>query len=299
MRFPSTVCLVVPPKLTPCKLFRSWRSIFNRLTSPQPLSATAVARTATFLSSPSSLHILRRCHDAFPAPSEATKQEFEKRTAPINFTAEDQPGSDGQGTPPGTLPPVTELKAAALGLSKSLNIDEVSALRTVVLEHQGRPAKALLEAEAGAVGDTDLGTGALGESFLESVLRPNQAGDQKQKDDSLFYDQVEIYLSERRYVVKVATALIRAALCSPNSKANPWSEVGRQFVAELLAKGWSDFAADLVDGIRSRWYEGSDNGGPSPEWVKKAIADHALGSQVAYGWEKQVGPRTPEISKPR
>jgi len=158
----------------------------------------------------------------------------------------------------------------------------------VVLEHQSRPAKALLVAEAGATGDADLGASGFGKSFLKSVLRPKEVDDQKQKDDKVFFDRVEVYMSERRYVVKVTAALLRVTLCSPDSKTNIWGDVGHQFVAELISKGWTDFAINLVDGIRSRWYEAGRNQEGLPGWVKTRMEEPTIRDQLAYAWEKQV-----------
>jgi len=263
----------------------SWHSIFTRITSPNTPSPTSVAQATTFLYSKYSLNALQNCHNPFPPPSATSKQEFERRTAPINFTAADQPGGDGSGTIPSTLPPIAELKTTALDLSKALNIDEISALRIVVLEHHGRPAKALLAAEAGAGGDaTDLGASAFGASFLESIFRPNNADDRKQKDDRVFFDRVEIYLCERRYVAKVAAALLRAAL----GRNSVWYDAGQNLSSQLVATGWVRYAIGIVDGIRSRWFEAGNDETGRPVWIRQRLEEPEVRDQVAYTWEKQV-----------
>lgn len=155
----------------------------------------------------------------------------------------------------------------------------------MVLEHHGRPVKALLAAEAGAGGDaTDLGASTFGASFLESIFRPNNADDRKQKDDRIFFDRVEIYLCERRYVTKVAVALLRAAL----GRDSVWNDAGQQLSSQLVATGWVGYAIGIVEGIRSRWFEaGSDDTG-RPTWVKQRLEEPEVRDQVAYTWEKQV-----------
>jgi nuclear pore complex protein Nup188 len=229
--------------------------------------------------------MLSNCHDPFPAASDATKQEFEKRTAPINFTAADQPTADGVGKAAGTLPAIAELKRSALEFSKAIDIDEVAALRIVVLEYQMGPAKALLAAEAGAGSDPDIGPGNFGVSFLESVFKPNQVDDQKQKDEQVFYNRLEVYLSERRYLLKVATSLIRAVICRA-SKNNVWHEIGQQFLAQGVVE-WPGFASKLIDGIELRWKEVKPGGNGLPKWVETRM-DELAGDQILYTWEKQV-----------
>jgi nuclear pore complex protein Nup188 len=183
---------------------------------------------------------------------------------------------------------IAELKTSALDLSKELNIDELSALRIVVLEHQARAAKSLMVAEAGAAGDADMGASTYGVSFLESVLNANKPDDAKQKENKILYDRVEVYLSERRYVIKVATALLRASL-SGASKTNPWSEVAQKFREHLKQKkGWSNVGVSTVEGISARWFEVGEKRDGLPAWVKKGMEDYELREQVEYVWEKQV-----------
>jgi hypothetical protein len=181
------------------------------------------------------------------------------------------------------LPAIAELKTAALDLSQVLNIDEVSALRIVVLEHHARPAKALLAAEGGTGGDiSDPGAGGFGLSMLESMFRPSPVDDQKEKEKKIFVDRVEVYLTERRYVVKVATALLRATLV----KDHVWGDAGQHFVRDLTASGWMEFATKLVEGVRTRWFE-TEAGRPG--WVNKRMEEPEVRDRVAYTWEKQVG----------
>lgn len=159
----------------------------------------------------------------------------------------------------------------------------------MVLEHQGRPAKDLLAAEAGAGGEGDLVSGSFGASLLESIFTPNQVDGQKQRDDKIFFDRVEVYMSERRYVLKVAAALVRASISGPTSKNNVWGDLGAQFAREALVPGWADFALKLVAGIDARWYEAGTRETGLPEWLKKRMEDSTIRHQVAYAWEKQVG----------
>ena len=165
----------------------------------------------------------------------------------------------------------------------------MSALRIITLEHQSRPARSLLEAEAGAGGgEGDQAAGGFGASFLESIFRPNPTDNRKEKDDKIFFDRVEVYLSERRYVIKVAAALVRATLSGPTSKCNAWGDLGDKFTREVLSPGWSDFAIKLVAGIDARWFEAGTRETGLPAWIRKRMEEPTIRDQVAYAWEKQT-----------
>jgi hypothetical protein len=254
-------------------LSRSWRSIFNRITSSSTPSSTAVACITSFLSAPASQQSLATCYEPFPPPSSASKQDFEKRTASINFTAADQPVGDASA-----LPAIDTLKQEALELSKTLNIDEVAGLRIVVLEHQARPGKALLESQGGGGEFAAAGLG-------ESILRTSQLEDKKTKEEKVFVNRVEVYFSERRYLVKVAAALMRAALL-PNGRGNPWSDVGKRFVDDCIG-GRGGMLQKLVESIEARWRSGGRYRDGFPKWVKE-YQERELGERVEHAWQKQV-----------
>lgn len=180
-----------------------------------------------------------------------------------------------------------ELKTDALDFSKVLGINEVDALRVVILEHQSRPSKALLAAQPGAGGDSDFGPSGFEASFLESIFQPTDMDDQKQKDDRKFFDRVEVYLSERRYVLKVAAALARAVVCNPGVRNSSWkNELGATFMSadNPCAGGeWTTLLLKVTDGIQSRW-----NGTNLPGWITARIEEPDVHAQAAYIWEKQV-----------
>ncbi|KAL7271823.1 hypothetical protein RUND412_005392 [Rhizina undulata] len=265
-------------------LLPSWKSIFARLTSPSAPSAETIASISEYLASPASIDTLSNCHNPFPPPSAASKTDFEKRTAPINITAADQPaGSSGGGDESASgsvLPEIKVVKDEALELSKNLNIDEVSALRIVVLEYQNRPATALLNSEAGAGGggaaEGKIGIG----NFSESILKRSVQVSDEEKKETLFLDRAKIYLGERRYVIKTATFLIRNALVGGRHR-KAWSESATNFVAEVLEKG--GLAEKVIGAFMSRWKEGDKNGEGLPEWVKSR-----LNGEASFLWEKEL-----------
>ena len=86
-----------------------------------------------FFSDPTVLELLAHPFKAFSAPNQQTKSAFETRTSAINVT----PSSN-------TRYDLKEVKEDALWLSKEARIDEVSALRIVIVECQDRPSTQLL-----------------------------------------------------------------------------------------------------------------------------------------------------------
>jgi nuclear pore complex protein Nup188 len=86
-----------------------------------------------FFSDSTVLELLAHPFKAFSAPNQQTKSAFETRTSAINVT----PSSN-------TRYDIKEVKEDALWLSKEARIDEVSALRIVIVECQDRPSAQLL-----------------------------------------------------------------------------------------------------------------------------------------------------------
>jgi nuclear pore complex protein Nup188 len=155
------------------------------------------------------LSILLLCNPLKPykEPSAGTKGKFETDTAAINVT----PSPSGHYN-------IEEIKEDTIWLSGVAKIDEVSALRTVVLEWQTRPTLQLLsgftEEEAISVQDA-AGSSNLGASTFwanSSILAaPVGANAQSQ---SLFNSReqrqlrlLELYLSEKAHLLRVSQIL--------------------------------------------------------------------------------------------
>lgn len=229
------------------------------------------------LTSPTSIDSLASCYSPFPPPSAASKTDFEKRTAAINFTAADQPNNNGTESGD-VLPGIAELKDAALVFSRSLDIDEVGALRIVVLEYQTRPATNLMASDASSI------QGAQGSFEMELASKASELVSEAEQNESTFLSRVSVYMSERRYIIKVAAFLVRAAIRA-DRKDNIWREVGRRFAVEgIVEKG--GLAGKVVDAISQRWNQGTRNGEGLPSWVKSRMEGSA--HPLAYKWEQQV-----------
>ncbi|GAM84380.1 hypothetical protein ANO11243_023740 [Dothideomycetidae sp. 11243] len=110
---------------------RSWRNIYTSLSDPSSLAVKVPVDRA--LKDDGFRAFLVEPWSAFTQATPATKAQFETRTAAINVPTPDQGQYD-----------VAEFKEDALWLAKEVAVDEVTALRVVLLEWQQRPDQALL-----------------------------------------------------------------------------------------------------------------------------------------------------------
>jgi nuclear pore complex protein Nup188 len=171
-----------------------------------------------FLSDPSSTSALSRPFIAFPGPTQQSGFAFGTRTAAINVA----PVASGKYD-------INQIREDALWLSKESNINEVGALRVVLLEWQTRPVIQLLsgfsEAEVASVQDA-----AGGPALGSSIFPPNSPSDQQndaatsKSTESRRLRLLKLYLSERRYILKVSESLIRAGLSEPVVTISPSSK---------------------------------------------------------------------------
>ncbi|KAI9886957.1 MAG: hypothetical protein M1823_001249 [Watsoniomyces obsoletus] len=208
-------------------LLISWKAAFIGLSIPRS-DQRRDAALERFLSDKHTTQLLVRPFNAFPAPNAQSKSAFETGTAAIHVTPSNKWNGD-----------LDQLKADALWLSKTVRVDEVSALRIAVIEWQSRPAEQL---RCGLSGEELLGAQAAvtpnaSRSVMLGPSSPTAAG---------FHDEagrrtrlVKLYLSERRHHSKVLEILVRAGL----SDANP---------ADLKAKGkatsttWADAVGKTI-----------------------------------------------------
>lgn len=136
---------------------------------------------------------------AFAPPNEATKKDFETKTAPINVTSASTERYD-----------IKLLKEDAEWLSKSAKLNLVAALRIVVLEVQSRPNRHLL-GQLSAQDATNLQEAAglqngQRTSFMSDFGAGNAIDADKisaefDNDDSRKRRLFNIFLTERRYFV--------------------------------------------------------------------------------------------------
>ncbi|EEQ28840.1 conserved hypothetical protein [Microsporum canis CBS 113480] len=165
-----------------------------------------------FLSSPTGLSILSNPYAPFPKPSSASKTAFETKTAAIHVTSSKNTSASSD-----------EIKSDALWLSKGADIDEVSALRIVVLAWQRRRENELLshfsEEELTSLHDSvGIGRSPHGSYGNEAASILKYAGSQTGTSDTLISKEArqrilfDIWLSERRHILKLAHFLIATSI---------------------------------------------------------------------------------------
>ena len=244
----------------------SWKTAYRALCDSN--SAAESGTLEAFLTDPESVDILSAALDPFRQPGDKTKAEFETKTAPIHVSQ----SANGDYK-------LEELKKDALWLSDKLNVEELVALRVVIVEWQQRSEDQLLvtaAANGGAGSGTpvDLGASTLGRStlsvsaFVNGTARSNLDFD---KEDVRRQRQLLIFLEERSHVLKISTELVNhEAIRRPNART------GQSWIDDLAKRVSVDqcatddlttheaFCASCVEAIdgmtmkladRSKWLE--------------------------------------------
>ena len=256
---------------------RSWENTFNALS--QYRVAPTEQRLESHLSDPEAVRILTHPFFPFPAPTPQTKASFETKTSAINVTPSPQARYD-----------IKQIQNDSLWLSKETNIDEVAALRIVVLEWQSRSGLKLLlgnpDEDAATVKDGSGGfspqalTGASQSlAFARSSLLDKAPSESLDQPDVRRQRLLELYLSELEYVLKTSEYTIFTALCETTSSAG---------------KGESGWLGKLGHGILTQWDISGHAAGSKENVLVTAVK--ALGSRVqalenGSGWLKDEGPQ--------
>lgn len=220
----------------------------------------------SFLSEPYVLQLLGRPYNPFSyTPNTNTKSTFETKTAAINVTPTTKKEYD-----------ITEIKEDALWLSKEAEIDEVSALRLVVLEYQSRSAAQLQSdfsdeeiislQEAAGNGNAEL-SNVLSRTRVAGAVLDEHAMNFDSKDNRRLR-ALRLYLSERRYLLRCAGPFLQAALDQRNDpveesehengkKNDPtWiHNVGAKILATLeeASRGMHEYLIDSIRSLRDKF----------------------------------------------
>lgn len=134
-----------------------------------------------------------------------------------------------------TTLPVAEIKADALKLSQDLNLDEIEALKICILAFQERsPSK---EDEASDP-EESIGFIPTASMFTRSTAIKKDRTEPKSVTER--HDrQVFLYFSERRYKIKVATALVRIVTdqgLTPGEK-HPFYITAKKILKKMVLEG--------------------------------------------------------------
>ena len=174
------------------------------------------------------------------------------------------------------MPPIKNLQEEAKELSTTLKIEELGALRIVVLDYQSRESTALLKAPASPTAQDG---GGLFNFANASIANAGAAETEARKKEKALQRRITIYLYERRYVLKVATFLVRASF----TRDSPWKQVGSQLVEEMTV-GDKDVVEAAITALRRRLLVDD-----CPQFIRRQMADESQdGDGILFDWEKHV-----------
>lgn len=184
---------------------RPWKAVLSAITSNEVDEYDKSSALAQFLYDPEVAHLLSQPFDAFPPPSPETKTRFEQKTSAINVTPSPNSRFD-----------LKVIKEDTLWLSQAVDVDEVSALRIVVVEAQNRTAAQLLgqfseEELAGireAAGNSKYSS-AIPMSLLSQGADPELVRSAFASQDSRRQRILHTYLVERRCLLKSIETLLQ------------------------------------------------------------------------------------------
>lgn len=178
--------------------YSSWKTTFAELSHLSP--ASKQGRLRRHLTDRETIKILSSWLFPYPRPTKETKADFETRTSAINVTP----------TTPRRYN-IEEIKGDALWLSQTLEIDEISSLRIVILEWQNRSALQISEVPTQldpSVVFLNNSNGSLNQPLGYGNLAASRSSQTatSEESDTIRTRRVRlilIYLSEKRYLLRV------------------------------------------------------------------------------------------------
>ena len=175
---------------------RSWTNTFIGISQLPSSAGNNTLRR--YLNDGRTIEILTRFLSPFSPPTPQSKAAFETQTSAIHIT----PNSRGRYK-------LSEIKEDALWLSKEVGVDEISALRIVIIELQTRPAVRLLRGSA--VDDGSATQAGIESSSLQSSLLGSNygaIGSEVAASFDSYHERrmrlLDVYLSERQFLAKTA-----------------------------------------------------------------------------------------------
>ncbi|KAH7050243.1 nucleoporin subcomplex protein binding to Pom34-domain-containing protein [Macrophomina phaseolina] len=269
----------------------SWKDAFMALRNSKAGREDGALRD--FLSHETNVALLSQPFQPFQPPNAQSKSAFETKTAAINVT----PSDNGQYN-------IDEIKEDTKWLSAEAGIDELSALRIVLLEWQTRPATQLLagftEEETLSVQDAAGGANLGSSTFLpkSTILAATASG--MGQNFAAFHSKesrqmrlLEAYLTERIHILKISDLLARLGSApgranGPSTIAAPAADAQPSWVEELGSKVFSSqkagFLKDGTKALQSRfqniatgsgWYKDVPGGNEEAEemWGQAQLAE--------------------------
>lgn len=210
----------------------------------------------SFLTDKPSLDLLTNAYRPFPPPSAESKRDFENRTAPIHVS----PNGSGDYD-------VEQMKQDALWLAKELEVEEVTALRAVVLEWQERRADLLLGRSGPAGGQMAgewaqaLGASTMSQNRLDfrsskGVLSvgPGTAALPASSDESVRRSRIIRVALEEKSAVSAVSATLKGLLLATGDDTEGRASLAG--VAPFL--GHKEALEPMMSGLRGTEFERTD-----------------------------------------
>ncbi|KAI9834346.1 MAG: hypothetical protein M1826_004272 [Phylliscum demangeonii] len=176
---------------------------------------------------------------AYDKPTPQSRVQFDSRTSAINTT-----------TSEASRKLIGQLQEDALWLSRSVQVDEVSALRVAVLEWQSRLEAQLFagfsEEESASIQDVTAAQG-LGSSMSLSTISVVPAFFSTSNVDLGSERKRRTYLLERRHFLKITEVLVRAGLSdtiwtSEGNASATWLEGIGKTILNTRCSGFDSFS---------------------------------------------------------
>jgi nuclear pore complex protein Nup188 len=265
----------------------SWKTIFTSLLQLEECDRSSTS-IKSFFSEPDVIKLLSRPFNPFSFSQANTKTAFETKTAAINVTP----------TTKSTYS-IQEIKEDSLWLSKEAQIDEISALRIVVLEYQSRSAAQLQgefsDEEAVSLQEAAGNINTESSNLLSLALKSRtttSSGKSETGVESRRCRLLQIYLSERRNLFACTNIILHTSLRYLQGKGKQaqhqptWTDqVSELFIQsqDLSSHGATDFLNYYIKSFKtnieglnegSGWFK-ADGGREDLEleWLNTRIAE--------------------------
>ena len=242
--------------------FRSWEEAYIAISNLEISADNAALKR--YFADPQTTDLLVNIFTPYNAPSTQTKSTFDTKTSAINVAPSQNTRYD-----------FAQIKQDTLWLSKIIVIDEVAALRLAVLEWQTRSSTRLL------LGDSLEPPTNPSEHFVregqpttlaKSIWEKSELPDAQVVATARHMRLLEIYLSERLYLLKTAEYVLSRSVCYKKSPTD--QTLGRQRASD---EDWLD---EIGQAILSVWKIESVQDGKSKKKDYVTTAADALRSRV-------------------
>lgn len=224
-------------------ILRSWETAYVAISQLDRNTHHGILRT--FITDPQTKKLLANALSPYSSPSSKSKSTFETKISAINNISPNDTSYD-----------IQEIQDDSLWLSKTVSIDELSALRIVVLEWQTRSARNLLkgassEHTANPIQSLvlDARSSLLSNSSQKEAEGSESIRDKRRKQTAL----LRLYMSERVFLLKTSEYLLAGLLCK--------AKLTKVHVGSLHQETDSTWLDEVGEAIYFSWKAGDSHPG--------------------------------------